>query len=357
MGFQKARTDEIHFENKNHDVMRLLMLLLAFLWAGALTAQLTLQPAQPQPGQALTLEYDPAGTPLEGAAQVEARVYLCESIEDPRALDVPLERKGQRFVGTLELTPEARAVVLRFRDPESKKWDDHDKKGFTFLLHDEKGQPLPEAYLFLGNTLASYTYRTNLDPDIKTAIEHFHTAFKLKPALEEDLENWMAFAGVLRRSGDEAAKAEMRNKLDELKKKRRASEMEMYLAYALAQFLKQQEDADKLKEKISKKYPNGLLAANELINQIYDSRDDLQKQTELFEKFKKDFQGTKDYESRLSDLAASLANAYALKGDAENFRKYARLVTDKNTLAGMYNNTAWDLAGGGLEGEAQHLEL
>ena len=128
------------------------------------------------------------------------------------------------------------------------------------------------------------------------------------------------------------------------------------LAYSLATSLKDQVTADEISEVINMKFEDNPLQQRELLNKFYKTRD-LDEQIAIYEEYSKKYGEEENAKATLSRFASAIANNYGKKEDWDNFKKYMALVTDKGSKAGAFNNLAWSMAGGGLEGEAGDLEM
>jgi hypothetical protein len=110
-------------------------------------AALRVEPAQPHPGDQLTVTYDPKGTPLAEAATIEALAFLYDGPKF-KAYDVPLTREGGVLKGAIPTAAATDGVVFSFRSEDVT--DDNARQGYFTYLYDAKGQPVAGARGGLG---------------------------------------------------------------------------------------------------------------------------------------------------------------------------------------------------------------
>ena len=125
-------------------------LLLPFLLPFTASAQFQFAPAQPQPGQVVSMTYTPAGTPLATDSTLEGRFVRYGSPDQmrlSRPTTLTLVRQGSAFTGELKLPPkEIAGLMLLFRNSQQPRRVDTNKgQLYVIPLTDAAGAPLPHA--------------------------------------------------------------------------------------------------------------------------------------------------------------------------------------------------------------------
>jgi len=74
-------------------------------------------PQKPQPGETVTVRYDPTGTDLDGSASISLVAYAF-SAGRPEALDTPLAEEGGVWAGRLSVPEKASGLLVKFVDDD-----------------------------------------------------------------------------------------------------------------------------------------------------------------------------------------------------------------------------------------------
>jgi thiol-disulfide isomerase/thioredoxin len=145
--------------------------------------------------------------------------------------------------------------------------------------------------------------------------------------------------------------------IDELMAKNDKTESDYQNIMYTYQRLGDKEATDKLKADIIAKFPRGSQVKSEKTTAFYNEADPKKKEI-LLNALLKNYPPKTDNEKKTAGYYYSaLASAAAAKKDWTMFKKYAAKVTDKESLAGTYNNLAWTLAGEGLDGKSSNLDM
>ena len=113
-------------------------------------AQFQFSPAQPQPGQVVSLTYTPAGTPLATDSTLEGRFVRYGSPDQmrlSRPVTLTLVRQNDAYTSELKLpAKEISGLVIYFRNSQQPRRTDLNKgKLYVLPLADKTGQPLTHA--------------------------------------------------------------------------------------------------------------------------------------------------------------------------------------------------------------------
>ena len=116
----------------------------------------------------------------------------------------------------------------------------------------DKSQVAEGTYATLANVYGSYGSIMELQRDQAKGIKYFQKELKYYPESKEDVLS--TYASMAQRSKDEAAIANVKVLLEELKSKKKATEDDKMLAYRVSKSLKDDEGAEAIAEKLRKKY-------------------------------------------------------------------------------------------------------
>jgi len=171
-----------------------------------------LEPAQPRPGQTITLTYSPAGTKLAKAPAVDGVIYWLQPKGETIAQSFTPTKSGGLYRATLTVPDTVQAMALAFE--AGKTTDNNGNKLYTFLLYGPDGQPQPGSYASLSQVYsASMYYVGNEEKDIEQARRLMDRELALNPAAKRRylISHFYAF-----NPGNEADRKTMKADLDAL---------------------------------------------------------------------------------------------------------------------------------------------
>jgi thiol-disulfide isomerase/thioredoxin len=325
------------------------VLTLLVLWcvvaspglAQSIASALRLEPAQPHPGDKLTVTYDAKGTPLADAATIEGYAYLYDGPKF-RAYDVPLTREGAVLKGTIPTEATTDGVVFSFRSEGLT--DDNAKLGYFTYLYDAKGQPVAGAQGGLGTMYAQWgDWVAGIENNRGKAIELLEAEVAAYPTGEAIFLN--TYLNVLAGQGKEKGKKIARARLDALAGKKNLTVEELNALYYGYSRLEQEDKANAYKILIMQREPKGEVAEGERFMKIYGEKDPAKKLV-LVQQFEKDFPKS----NRLEYSYTSTALAYLDGQGAAGLEKFVRENFKKltpgacNTIARKIYETGKDFS-------------
>lgn len=335
--------------------MRILLTLSSLvLFVGSMLGQnLIVSPEKPSPGDVITFTYDKDGTPLAKEKNIQAIAYLCVDEGLPNAIELDLTADGVALKGKFSTDEKTRAIFIVFKDQTEEVVDNNGDKGYkTKMYKADKSQVVKGTYAALANVYGSYGSIMELQRDQAKGIKYFQKELKYYPESREDILS--TYASMAQRSKDEAAMANVKELLEELKGKKKASEDDKMLAYRVSKSLKDDDGAEAIAEKLRKKYKKGQMVMND-DQQAFYKENDLTKKVALFEAFKKKYAKVEKLDNWLSGMAYRLVAAAGQKGEWDMFDTYLSHLTSANQKASMLNNFAWGLSGEAVDKEAKDI--
>ncbi|PTQ97036.1 thiol-disulfide isomerase/thioredoxin [Mucilaginibacter yixingensis] len=332
-----------------------LLLILPFLMAKTVHAQnehLKLSADQPSAGSTVGFTYNPDGTILAGKKKVEAAVYYMDFKDSP-ADDVVLTADGNGVKGSLNIPSTAKAFFLSFA---AGKIDDNNSQGYFYFIY-ENGKPVEGAYgakaLWCSSSLSAYSGIKS--SNIPEAIKLYEKEFELYPQSKAEFSSNYIMA--LSTSGNDQYKA----KADALVNEMAKSGDEKQMQVAMSIFMRQQKKAqvDSLASILKTKMLANLSVKGKKAAAI-DQEKDLAKKELLIDDFAKSFPD--DLSAKLSMVdywRGQTAKAYLNGGKLGDFERVYAAINNKATLAGFFNNFAYDNAkqGKDLELDARICKL
>ncbi|CAN5910883.1 hypothetical protein BH24BAC1_BH24BAC1_00770 [soil metagenome] len=309
----------------------LLLGLLSFSHAQENYANLTVSPAQPQPGKQVKFTYNPKGTDLAGK-KVEAIAYLYAHGK-PNVIDVALTQAKGVWKGTLPTTPETTSFHLFFISEEI--YDNNQGKGYAFLLYDTKKNPVKGAHGDLANTLTSAAGLMKMERDLATAALHFEKEFARFP--DNKLPFIFSYANVLADVKKAAAKELVVKELDALVQQPDLPVDQLPRLAFLYQRFQEEEKGNNLTERARQLNPKGMVEQDRM-GAWYQEKD-LTRRMALLEELARDFPESE----QLPYAYGAIANELAKQEQYGQFEQFAA-KSPKAASWAVYNSAAWSMA-------------
>jgi thiol-disulfide isomerase/thioredoxin len=306
---------------------------------------LTLQPEKPKAGEKIRITYDPSGTPLLNAGAIEATAYLFEGTQ-PLAREITLVKKGNVFTGELATNDTTKAVFFSFSSND-KRDNNTDDQGYSVLMYGADGKALPGARKNLAQGYNMYGGLWGLKRNMTTANELVKEDFAQNPSLKEKYLS--EYLNTLAQGASESDKTIIATELDKALSKPDVKEAD----YMLSKYFYERILKDKVKlaavDSLQKaKFPNGYWKKSAAL-MAFNQEKDVVKKEEIYKQLLADYPPASDADKNTySYCASSLAQQFANAGNYAKMEEYAAMVSNKSTLANMYNSVAWKLSGESL---------
>lgn len=301
----------------------------------------TISPEKPQPGDLITITYEPAGDLANTTALVEAVAYQMGE-GSQKAIDIKLARSYGKFKGTVQTDTIGRFLYFSFSVAD--KFDNNFNKGYwTYLYNGDS--PKKSSNALKGMYHQYYAPETGGERDNAAALESYKQEFALFP---ESKNKYMGY--YLRAlSADKPAEATalMQKEIESLLKAGLKTEEDYEYIEGLYATGKLPQQAKLISGLKKEKYPNGKWVVTDQLNKFYAERTPAKKQAlldEIINKTKTD-PAWKGMEKALPSYATSVLGSYVNAKDWEGLKKAATSSTlvDSSQLASMYNNAAWSI--------------
>ncbi|HTE26882.1 TlpA family protein disulfide reductase [Flavitalea sp.] len=333
----------------------LFVILFAGVFSNILNAQqaLKFEPEKPKPGEKISITYNTTGTELFGVENPEAFVYLMEGVV-PVVREIKLLKKGNIYTGDFTTNDTTRAIFLTFSKDEKR--DNNSDKGYFTMLYAASGKPVPGAMKSVGQGYNAFGEMWGLRRDIDAALIWNKDELAADPSIKQ--KKPIQVAELLTISKDEADLATMKEALEAAINSSSTTEAELNSAKIYyANKFKDKEKAAEIDSLIKKRFPDGNWVKNAKVDKFYAEKD-ADKQAALYLELKKEWTGGTEKDKKLlSQFAYSVAAKYANVGNAEKAKEYAADITDKGSLAGLYNTIGWKESGESIDAKPGNLEI
>jgi hypothetical protein len=138
---------------------------------------LSVTPAMPQEGNALSIQYTPAKE-LQTSENIFANVYSLTGIV-PRSVRVDLIKNGDYFEGRINSHPTAKALYIEFVGSASR--DNNNGQGYFIPIYKD-GRPVQDAYAEIARSFGSLSSTLGLKQNSQKAIDYLDLEFTIHTA-------------------------------------------------------------------------------------------------------------------------------------------------------------------------------
>lgn len=309
------------------------------------SAHLKLSDVYPKAGEKITVTYDPAGTPLDGKTDLNAAVYFVDNKDNPVS-DFSMKTSGNLLKGDFTVPASAKAFFVKISKDELI--DDNNEKGYLYMVYQNKkpvsGAYASEAYVLstiVGSALAK------IKMDSKEALNLYKQEFVAYPQNEKEYQ--AKYYTLLASSKNPEVLPVFNQKLDMLVKSN--DEKDLLLAVNLMKAAKKTVQADSLMAIIKTKFPDGIIAKNEL-GMAFNKEKDLVKKEALYDDFIKKYpENTSDNKNLYDNFRMQLAFAYLQQVKLKDYSRWEKQVKDKGILLQTLNMAAY-----GWAKKGEHLD-
>ena len=306
---------------------------------------LLFQPQKPQPGQTITITYNPGATPMLGIEDFDAYAYLLVNNNMPVALEIPVKKEGNQYIATIQTNDTTKAVFVTF--VKGDKRDNNSDKGYYTLMYDKEGNPVQGANLAVGYAFNGTGGLWGLQRNTGLGTQFIKKEFE-DPASVTKFKN--DFLAMLARSKEEADRQLLKTQLDNIALQSSATEEDLNAARSYYEWtFKDTVKANALKVRLEKQYPSGNWKKTELFNAFYKENDP-QKKEAIYQQLVTSYPAKQETDQTKYDfLARDIATFYSNKGNMGKADEYLNRIQGNMQKAQALNGIAWKMSGEGID--------
>lgn len=299
---------------------------------------LRLSPAQPAPGQPLTLTY----TPARPMPTPQLTGYALVPDASPKALALPLQASGKSYTATFTVPADAKALAFSFKD-ENDTYDPNQDLGYGTLLY-QNGRPLAGSRSEAARWLQQWGSLTGVDfSDRATLRKYFEQDFKENPEAKKTY-----FLQYLRMFSPRSESEQLKKGVAELEAMPDLTENQLtFLAGMYDDVLNDKARAERYRKLIAEKYPNGsnaLQGSLEKESAAFNAEKDFEKKKAIYTDLVQRYGNNKEASGFIINLSRRMVASFVSAG---KLPEAAATVTDpqaREYLMTIYTNTAWGWA-------------
>jgi peroxiredoxin len=297
-------------------------------------------PQNPQPGDLITISYEPSVAITGTPAPFKAIVYTLGS-KGETANDLELKKSGNGYSGTVTTDTSDNLVFFGFS--ADKNFDNNSGNGYWIQLY-SGDQVKKGSDLSLSQFYQYYGQSGGIDPDNEKALHYMEADFAADPGSEK--KNLISFVQLYAQLHRDEAPVFIEKQIESLIKSGLEEEQDysnLQRLYALAKLPQQAKMVEGVKKE---KFPDGQWKINATAEDYLKENDLARKESMLDDmsaRVKKDADW-KFLDPSLSYFQSALVSAYQQKEDwAGMDRVIAKYHITGMDLAGIYNNAAWEI--------------
>jgi peroxiredoxin len=325
------------------------LLFLGFALMVKAQQALTITPAKPVPGGAITLKFDPKNTNLSGLTSIEGYAYLLEG-KLPLVQAVTLKKEGDAFIGSVKTNDTTKAVFFSFSNEDIR--ENNNDEGYYTLLYDKKGMEVQGANLALGTAFSSYASIWGLKRNTQKGAAFNKKEFETAASKEKFYNEYFTY---LAQSTEPADKELLKSALQKHMARTDLSETDLEKVKSFYNNqLKDKEQGEAVTALIKQRFPEGNWKRTEQIL-AFNKEKNLFEKAKIFDQITANYKFGKDDQFHLDRLASMLAQKFADTADYKSMFRYAGLMNDRNGQANVLNSIAWKMSGQGVYGKPGDL--
>jgi thiol-disulfide isomerase/thioredoxin len=313
---------------------RLLLILFSITSATNLIAageNFSFNPLKPKPGEAITINYNPAGTELENSTRIKMVAYFySKNLDDTEEYD--LSKKDDTWTGKITTSDSTCGVVVLFYSGEEK--DNNKKNGYIINLFGKNGKMVRGSIAGLASGYYDWFYYLGIDADPQKAYSSFQEEFFIYPELKKDYLRYYLFS--INQTQQENAKEVILNELKNIESLPNLNETDLETLVNWYDRLKVEGKSQPFKDKLLQSYPNDQYAQSQKYIE-YKSQQDVEGKIKLFNEFFEKFgsNGFSDYMQ--SDIIRTIVGS----GDFSKAKDFVEGL--KEPSISSLNSVSWGI--------------
>lgn len=304
---------------------------------------LVISPEKPQPGDLITITYEPSGDLANTTAMVEAVAYQLGEKGQRKVYDIKLSRSYGKMKGTVQTDTSGRFLFFSFS--VDKKFDNNFNKGYWTAFYNGgeelKGSNLDKAlfYQYYNSQLAGG------EADKAKALASYEKEFELFPESKKTF--MLTYLRLLGSEKGAEGNAAAQKEIEATLKAGLKTEEDYSYLETLYNGAKLSQQAKMITAMKKEKFPNGSWVVMDYVNKFYAERDPVKKQ-EMLDVMKAKTETEEDWKTikaNLPNYQLTVLSTYINAKDWDGLKKTiaATPSLDSTQLASLYNSAAWSI--------------
>ena len=311
------------------------IILMLFAMCGKEEEKFTFQPNYPQPGQEITITYNPLGTSLEGVDNITLLAY-CFPEGISVVHEVIMKSANGIWTGSFSSADTTLAVYIIFKSGDRQ--DDNNKEGYLISQYNANKKPIKSGMARQADVAFSGgTYPLRLQRDWEKAIDFYEEEFKLYPEQNQNWKMvnsyWYPFYSLQKDSATTVISA----RLDKLAQKEGKTSIELSVLVNWYKKMKEIRLAEKYEKEMLTREPKGYHVEFKRFMECTREMS-IDKKLQLILAFVDDFPHSEYNEQ----LHGNMISAYTKKNQFKDAEVYVE-TNVKDPKSGFFDEIAWPM--------------
>jgi peroxiredoxin len=313
---------------------RFLIVLFSIILADFIIASgnnFSFTPQKPKPGEAIVINYNPAGTELENSTAIKMVAYFYGK-DLKTAEEYDLSKKQNSWTGKITTSDSTCGVVVLFYSGEEK--DNNQKNGYIINFFDKTGKTVPGSKAGLASGYYDWFYYLGIEADPQKAHDLFQEEFSNYPESKKEYLQYYLFSINQTQQGN--AKDTIINELKKIESLPHLDENNLETLVYWYDRLKVEGKSQPFKDKLLQLYPNSQYAQSQKFIE-YKSRQDADEKIKSFNEFLGKFGSNRYSDYMQGDIIRTILG----NGDFIKVKDFVEGLKDPRVSS--LNNVSWGI--------------
>jgi len=288
-------------------------------------------PQKPKPGEAIMINYDPAGTELENSIAIKMVAYFYGK-DLKNAVEYDLSKKQNSWTGKIATSDSTCGVVVLFYSGEEK--DNNKKNGYIINFFDKAGKTVQGSKAGLASGYYDWFYYLGIEADPQKAHDLFQEEFSNYPESKKDYLQYYLFS--INQTQQENAKDTILNELKNIESLPNLNENNLETLVYWYDRLKVEGKSQTFKDKLLQLYPTSQYAQSQKFIE-YKSRQDVDGKIKSFNEFLEKFGANRYSDYMQGDIIRTILS----DGDFLKVKNFVEGL--KEPSISSLNNVSWGI--------------
>ncbi len=287
------------------------------------------QPEKPQPGEELTIIYNPDSTILKNSESIISYFYFYSNKLDT-AISLDMEKEGKGWISKVKVPSDQALLLVKFTDGEAEKEDNNGEMIYIVEMYDDSGTKMPEAAAAYAVAKAARGGVAGMKTDREKGISLFEESFKTNPELMRKFGDEYLF-NINRFKGSEANDI-ISGKLAELEELNDGSEDALL---TLAKWYREIGDSVKSNQyrtELDDNFPFNSLAESDAYLDIYNEQD-IPTKIEMLREFENKFPGS----TYITRIYYTITSSYLRTENYDDLAEFLISNSKRTHMISFYN--------------------
>jgi len=268
-----------------------------------------------EPGDEVTIFYNPDSTDLAGSKNIQCVVYLFNN-NLIKTVDVPLSSDKKFLTGKIRTNDSTLGLLLKFKSDDFK--DNNEKNGYVIFLTDDEGKKLPGSLAGYAAAINRWgAYYLDLDRNKEKALALFEEEFTINPDQKKNF--YQSYFEVISAVKTEDGDKIIGDELVILENRNDKTEDDYTVLAKWYSEMGNKEKAEECDKFIKENYPKSEYVQRQKYSEFRELND-VNDKIIFLQEYEKNYPGS-DYIVSMYDL---IANAYR---DQKDFKKVLEFLT------------------------------